>query len=144
MSQVNSMSNDELILNFGKYIGIKNLKLGFQRSCQLIFPEGKNILINEVNSENILLHSIVGKIPGNITIENSLYILSLNMLFKYTNQPYLNWDPDKKILLLTLPIYTQDIDIYLLDNQIKSLITDMQMIFENLQEKGIYIIEVEY
>ncbi len=144
MSQVNDMSNDELILNFGKYIGIKNLKLGFQRSCQLIFPEGKSILINEVNPENILLNSVVGKIPGNITIEHSLYILSLNMVFKYTNQPYLNWDQEKKILLLTLPIYTEDIDIYVLDNRIKSLLADTQMIFDNLQVKGIYITSVEY
>lgn len=144
MSQVNNMPNDDLILNFGKYIGIKNLKLGFQRSCQLIFPEEKSILINEVNSENILLNSIIGKMPGNITIEHSLYILSLNMLFKYTNQPYLNWDQEKKILLLTLPINTEDIDIYVLDNRIKSLLADTQMIFSNLQEKGIYITTIDY
>lgn len=144
MIQVNNMSNDDLVLNFGKYIGIRNLKLGFQRSCQLIFSEGKSILINEVNSENILLNSVVGKIPGNITTEHSLYILSLNMVFKYTNQPYLNWDHEKKILLLTLPIHTEDIDIYVLDNQIKSLLADTQMIFDKLQEKGVYITTIEY
>ncbi|CAI1011910.1 CesT family type III secretion system chaperone [Serratia quinivorans] len=129
------MTNDELLHQFGQHVGIKNLRFDAQRSCQLNIDNQDIVIFNEINSENIMLNCIVGHIPPQQAETSALILLSTNMMFASVNGPYVTWEPQNQILLLSLPLQSTLLDITGIEEQISLMLKNVAHLRSSLTEK---------
>lgn len=133
------MINDELLQQFGESIGIRNLSLDIQRSCQLNIDNNFLILVNEIDNENLLLNGIIGSIPQTEVERSAVTLLSMNMLFANIDGPYISWEPKNNFLLISKPVATAETDALAFQEQISHLLQNIHHIKDTLREAGIDI-----
>lgn len=138
------MNNNELLKNFGNDIGIKNLRLDTQRSCQLNIENKYLILINEIDDENLLLNGIIGNFSPETIEKSATTLLSMNMLFANIDGPYVTWEPTNQILLISKPLHTPEADVITVHEQIKHLLQNIHHIKETLTQEGIEFVPPEW
>jgi len=136
------MTNQELLKNFGEYIGIRDLKLNQQGCCQLIIDESKAIIINEITETQLLFSAIVGKLTEKEAEAHALELLSMNMLLAHVDGPYLSWEPQQKMLLVSLPVDSSEIDVIALEENISYLLQNVEHIYQSIREKEIDIVAI--
>lgn len=137
------MTNEELLIQFGNHVGIRNLKLNEQGNCQLIIDTNQCIIINEINSSRILVSGLIGQLTDKQAETHALDLLSMNMLLAHADGPYLCWEPMQKILLISLPIESSEIDVLALEESVRYLLQDVQHISQTLREKDINFEELQ-
>jgi len=137
------MRNDELLQQFGESLGIHNLHLDIQRSCQLKIDDQFLVMITEIDEENLLINGIIGKLPTEVVESSAPTLLSINMLFAHIDGPYIAWEPQQDTLLLSKPVFTPEIDIYAFQEEINHIIQNVHHISETLHEKDIIVQEIE-
>ncbi|EOZ9391072.1 CesT family type III secretion system chaperone [Enterobacter cancerogenus] len=138
------MDNNELLKNFGNDIGIKNLRLDSQRSCQLNIENKYLVLINEIDDENLLLNGVIGNLSASAIEQSATALLSMNMLFANIDGPYVTWEPNHQILLISKPLNTPESDVITLHEQIKHLLQNVHHIKETLNQEGIEFTPAEF
>ncbi|MGL5968962.1 MAG: CesT family type III secretion system chaperone [Kluyvera sp.] len=138
------MDNNELLKNFGNDIGVKNLRLDSQRSCQLNIDNKYLVLINEIDDENLLLNGVIGNLSAEAVEKSATVLLSMNMLFANIDGPYVTWEPKHQILLISKPLNTPETDVIAVHEQIKHLLQNVHHIKESLFQEGIEFTPAEF
>ncbi|MCT4700500.1 CesT family type III secretion system chaperone [Enterobacteriaceae bacterium H20N1] len=131
------MTNEELLLLFGEYVGIRHLRFDISRSCQLQIGSDFLVMINEISEERLLLNAVVGKITPQGAEQSALTILSMNMLFAHVEGPYVTFDPHQNILMLSRPLETIGLDAMAMEESIRYLLQNVEHIRGALEEKEV-------
>ncbi|HEY3591028.1 MAG TPA: CesT family type III secretion system chaperone [Buttiauxella sp.] len=136
------MTNQELLIQFGNHVGIRNLKLDQQGSCQLKINDSRNIIINEVSETTLLICGIIGTLTDGQATAAALELLSMNLLLARVNGPYLCWQPQQKTLLICLRVDSGEMDAIALGENLSYLLQDVEQICHALKDKQIFVEEI--
>lgn len=131
------MTNDELITQFGNHVGIRSLKFNEERTLQLLLGKEHVSILNEINSESILLTSVVAQLTPQAAENAALTLLGLNMFFANESGPYVSWEPVNSQLLISTPLYNDVLDEIGLESQIEKMIQHVDFLRDILREQEI-------
>lgn len=131
------MTNEDLLKQFGEYMGIRHLRLDINRSCQLRIADDFVLIINEIDEQNLLLSSVVGQITQENAEQSALILLSMSTLFAHVEGPYMTWEPEKRLLMLARPLQSVGLDAGALEDTINYLMQNTGHVRTALQEKGV-------
>lgn len=137
------MRNDELLLRLGELLGIRNLHLDIQRSCQVWLYERCLVMLTEIDEENLLINGVIGTISAETMESSASTLLSINMDFAYVDGPYVALEPQQGTLLLSKSVFTPDTDVYTFHEQVERIVQNVRHVSEVLHEKNIFIRDVE-
>lgn len=135
------MKNNEVLKEFGNYIGVKNMSFDIHGSCSLLIGKENVIIINNIQDTSLMLSCVVGPISQTHIDDSAtaLELLSVNMLFASQNGPYVGYEPKNQALMLSVTNHQEEMTPVIFESQINYLIRSKEQVKKTLEERGIFL-----
>lgn len=133
------MKSDQLLKDFGNYIGVRNMLFDSKRTCSLMVDKDSLIIINDLDDKAIMLSCIVGTLLPQTLVDSktAMELLSVNMLFAAENGPYVGYEPQGKALVLSVANPQEEMTPQAIESQIAYLLKNKQQVRQTLEERDI-------